>query len=71
MPVYKNLTDQDLTLPGFGICKANGTIDSGDKIIENKNFEIEGQSATPAQPTAPVAPAPQAPNPAPSLGGTK
>lgn len=36
---YKNITDQDHSIMGFGVVKAGATIDS-DWPIQNPNFEL-------------------------------
>ena len=38
MNTYKNKTDRTLVLPGIGVIKPNGTIQS-EKLIENPNIE--------------------------------
>ena len=45
MTKYKNITDQDLTLPEIGEVKAGEVIET-EKEINNQNFEIVAEEKT-------------------------
>jgi hypothetical protein len=46
MPKYKNISEQDLELPGVGVVKAGGVITQPEGF-NNANFEKVGEVKTP------------------------